>query len=347
MLQLSLPSLQPQLHHPQARLQWKRCSEIPVGMDSAKAVVMGKKVYVGGGDTDRDHVRHHVFQYNTSTDEWSCLPPHPEIVFAMAQFQRNLITVGGQGAVGGVDITGKVYRFKEEFQEWEEFLKPMPTARYGLSVATTQSAIIASGGSTGVRDDNPVVCATVEVYSNETSQWYTADPLPAPYYAITSIIIADTCYLLGGNDAGNTPVSAVLYASLTSLLQKATSPTLQSASHTSVWKSLPDTPLKMPAAASLSGHLITMGGWKGKISSAVIVARVLAAKIGVTLPIFPTLYTFLPFNNSWVKITNGALPQPRIGCTAVQLSSNTMIVIGGRDRQTNLTRTVFKATVTI
>jgi len=96
--------------------------------------------------------------------------------------------------VGGVDITCKVYRFKGESQEWEEFLKPMTTARCALTLATTQSAIIAIGGTTGIRDDNPVVCATVEVYSNKTSQWYTADPLPAPYYAITSIIIADTCY---------------------------------------------------------------------------------------------------------------------------------------------------------
>ena len=67
----------------------------------------------------------------------------------MAQFMGSLITVGGEGAVGGVDITGEVYRFKEESQEWEEFLKHMSTDRFYLSAATTQSAIIASGGVTG------------------------------------------------------------------------------------------------------------------------------------------------------------------------------------------------------
>ena len=45
----------------------------------------------------------------------------------------------------------------------------MPTARFLLTVATTQSAIIASGGVTGVRDGKLVPCATVEVYSSETS----------------------------------------------------------------------------------------------------------------------------------------------------------------------------------
>ena len=159
---------------------------------------MGEKVYVGGGDTDGDHDRHHVFQYNTSTDLWSRLPPHPKVMFAMAQFRQNLITVGGESAKGGIDITGKVYHFKEESEEWEEFLKPMPTARWAHTIATTQSAIIASGGAVSVRNGKVVPCATVEVYHSETSQWYTADSLPAPYFAMSSVTIADTCYLLWG-----------------------------------------------------------------------------------------------------------------------------------------------------
>ena len=54
--------------------------------------------------------------------------------------------------------------------------KSSSTARYCASVATTQSAIVASGGATDIRDGEPVLCSTVEVYSSETSQWHTADP---------------------------------------------------------------------------------------------------------------------------------------------------------------------------
>ena len=254
MLVLSLPSLQPQLLHPQARLQWKRCADAPVEMHSAQAVVMGDKVYVGGGITGKLVDKFHIFKYNTTRDEWSHLPPHTVCYFAMIQFTGHLITVGGRISSGA---TGKVYRFKHETQEWEEFLKPMPTARFYPSVATTQSAIIASGGAIGARDNNiAVVCATVEVYCSETSQWYTAHPLPASYYWMSSITIADSCYLLGGLDADGKTITTVLYASLTSLVQKATSPTHQSASRTSVWKTLPDTLLKVSAAASLSGNLL-------------------------------------------------------------------------------------------
>jgi len=294
-------------------------------MSSAQAVVMGEKVYVGGGSTDKVEDVIHVFQYNTTRDEWSRLPPHQVWFFAMAQFTGKLITVGGTIDSGA---TGKVYHFKEESQEWVEFLKPMPTARVCLSVATTQCAIIASGGDTGLRDNRGIPCATVEVYCSETSQWYTADPLPAPYSMMSSVTIAGTCYLLGGCDADNKTITTVLYASLTSLIQKATSPTHQSASCTSVWKTLPDTPLNMSAAASLSGNLL-----------AVVGCNIVTPTPGINI--------FIPLTNSWVRITTEDLPEPRYACTAVQLSSNTMIVIGGKDNQYNKTKTVFIGTITV
>jgi len=117
---------------------------VPVEMYSAQAVVMGEKVYVGGGLTEENENVFHVFQYITTKNEWSRLPPHHVCLFAMAQLTGKLITVGG-GTPDG-HTTGKVYRFKEESQEWKEFLKPMPTARTYLNAATTQSAIIVSGG---------------------------------------------------------------------------------------------------------------------------------------------------------------------------------------------------------
>ena len=71
-------------------------------MYSAQAVVMGEKVYVGGGLSKKSN---HVIKYNTTRDEWSRLPPHHACYFAMAQFAGNLITVGG--GIPGI-VTGKV-----------------------------------------------------------------------------------------------------------------------------------------------------------------------------------------------------------------------------------------------
>ena len=249
--------------------------------------------------------------------------------FAMAQFMGHLITVGG-GIPDGGGVTGKVYRFKGQSQKWEEFLKPMPTARFWLSVATTQSAIVASGGATGISDNKAVSCDTVEVYSSETSQWHTADPLPVPCYSMTSVTITDTWYQLGGVGNDDKPLTTVLYAPLTALIQKATSPTHQSASPMSVWK-IP-APLKSSATASLSGNLLAVGGYNVR-------SRKLQASQAV--------YVFFPLTKSWVRVTTGDLPEPRHGCTAVQLSSNRLLVVGGKDNQEKRTKTVFLGSITI
>ena len=288
---------------------------------------MGEKVYVGGGGTECANDRKQIFQYDPSKDEWSRLPPCQVVFFAMAQFAGNFITVGGIERA----ITGNVYHFKKQSWEWEEFLQPMPTARFFLSVATTQSAIVASGGATGITDDDiPVSCATVEVYSSETSQWHTADLLPVPCMAMTSVTIADTWYQLGGGGGtDNQDMPIVLYAPLTALIQKATSPTHQSASHMSVWKTLPGTPLMESAAATLSGSLLAVGGFN------------------VSTPAFPAVHVFLPLTNSWVRVTTGDLPEPRYNCTAVQLPSNQLLVLGGRDDQDKRTKTVFLGSITI
>ena len=297
-----------------------------MGMCSAQVVVMGEKVYTGGGVTTGNVEDHNqVFQYNSSRNEWSRLPPHQVGLFAMAQFMGHLITVGGV-ILHNVSITDKVYHFIEQFQKWEEFLKPMPTARNWLSVATTQSAIVASGGGT-IRNGKPVPCDTVEVYSSETSQWHTADPLPVPCWLMTSVTIADTRYLLGGGGTDDKGLTTVLYAPLTALIQKATSPTLQPASHTSVWKTLPDTPLKNSAAVSPSGNLLALGGRDDNTA-------------------FTAVYLFLPLTNSWVKATTGDLPEPRYVCTAVQLSSNRLLLVGGKDDQDKYTKTVFLGSIT-
>ena len=141
------------------------------------------------------------------------------------------------------------------------------------------------------------------------------------------VTIADTWYQLGGIGADKA-IPTVLYTPLTNLVQKATSLTHQPASHRSVWKTLPDTPLKQSAAASLSGNLLAVGGWDDKIG------------------VFPAVHIFFPLTNSWVRVT-GDLLEPRYACTAVQLSSNRLLVVGGRDNQGKYTKTVFLGSITI
>ena len=144
---------------------------------------------------------------------------------------------------------------------------------------------------------------------------------------MTAVIIADTWYILGGIGTGGKSLTTVQYAPLTSLIQKATSPTHESASHMSVWKTLPDAPLKRAAAASLSGNLLAVGGYDNK------------------QPASHAVHVFFPYTSSWVRATTGDLPVSRWAFTSVQLSFNRVLEVGGTDDQDRPTNTVFLGTM--
>ena len=169
------------------------------------------------------------------------------------------------------------------------------------------------------------------MYSSETSRWHTAEPLPVPCWGRTSVIIADIWYLLAGTGAVGKDITCVLYAPLATLVQnplavqKFTSP----ASQMLVWKTLPDTSLKNSAAASLSGNLLAVGGRSDKTSAS------------------KAVHVFLPLTNPWVRVTTGDLPEPCYNCTAVLISSNQLLVVGGRDNQNKITKTVFLGSITL
>ena len=273
------------------------------------AVVVGERVCVGGGDTDSEEENFLVCQYDPASDEWTTLPTCPVCNFGLGQLSGELLTVGG--AIQGTP-TGKVYRYKPESQEWEEFLQPMPTARVLHTVISAPSALIACGGL-GVTWE-PV--STVEVYTTETSQWHTTDPLPFPCYMMSSATINNTAYLLGGLtiDSSVQPTQAVMYASIDSLIQIATSHSQQSAgpdSTSSAWKTLRDTPLERSAAASLGGTLLAVGG-RDDDSEAL-----------------PAVHLHCSTTSTWIRVESGDLPQPQYGCTAVELPGNRLLVIGG------------------
>lgn len=254
-------SIQSHLHHLSARLKWKRCANLPVGMSRAQCALVGGRIYIGGGDTEAFDCDYNVFEYIQEGDEWSMLAETSWKYFALGEFQGQLITVGGMNEEE--DVTGQVCHYEKESEEWKEYVKPLTTARMCLSIVTTRSAIIACGGEVIEMNGKLKPCTTVEVYTSETDQWHTTDPLPARYSDMT---IADTWYLLGGDDRCDNPTKTVLCASIPSIIHKAmshlqlsTAPSQQGTSG-SVWKTLPDTPLIYSTAASLGGCLLAVGG---------------------------------------------------------------------------------------
>ena len=277
-----------QLLHPQFKLQWKRGADIPIKIAEAQAVAIGDAVYVGGKPSDG--IRCTIVKYNVAEDEWTHLPDHSMIGVGFCQFQGELHSVGGW-CLEDQSSTNKVYRYSTLDKKWVESLKPMPTKRGDVAILTTTSSIIACGGDIMGEDGNIEILATVEVYSSTTSQWYTADPLPEPCTAMSSVTIGGSGYLLGGSQKQFRSAFCVDMATLTDGLG-ATSLTRDDDT-TSAWKTLPDTPLRGSAAATLRGGLLAIGGrTKG---------------FGVQ----STVHVFIPSTNSWVKLPFGNLPSER------------------------------------
>ncbi len=331
---------QPCIINPQTRLQWRRCADLPVGMGRPHSVLVRGRVYVGGGLTDKKADHHLVFEYDPERDGWATLPLHPLVWFALGRFHGRVITVGGVL----VNLTGKVLSYCEETRGWEEYLEPLLTARCLLSIITTESAIIACGGT----DSTYKYCVTVEVYTDDSRQWHTTDPLPIPCAIQRSITVDDTCYLLGGNDGTNNPTTTVICAPVHSLVEKATSFFQRSVSmneqperspiwkyfsqrsassprlnSSSAWKILRDAPLKRSAGAALGGHLLAIGGYNDQDQAS------------------EAMYVYLPPSNSWARLTAGGLPAAVRSATAVQLADHSLLVCGGRDSLKRAIKTVY------
>ena len=257
----------------------------------SQSVVIGDVVFVAGWG-------HRVYKYETRSDKWTVLPPCPVRCFGIGQLSGKLVTVGGLDRGAKV---GDVYTYEEQ---WEKSIPPMPTPRRRSCVVTYHSSIAVCGGQTTSGETN-----VIEVFKSETSQWYTAAPLPVACLYPQSTIINDTCYLVG---QGYPREKLIMCASLPSLFQSATPHNQPSpdAQQQSVWTMLPDLPHRCSALTSINiggGTLVALGGWddEGSLSHDV--------------------HAYNPSTKSWMIV--GSLPQACFDATAELLPSGQVILI--------------------
>ena len=82
------------LLHPRATLEWRQCTNLPVGMLDAQAVVLNNKVYVGGGFTGDDTTSSNIYTYDPTMDTWETLQS-PSKNSALTTYHNKLLLVGG------------------------------------------------------------------------------------------------------------------------------------------------------------------------------------------------------------------------------------------------------------
>ena len=278
-------------------------------MTAVKTVVIRDRVYCGGvADDDDDDYR--VFCYSPSEDTWNTLPACGVRRFGLGQVRGKLVAVGGRKK-SDRKVTNEVYEFDEVTHSWKQSIPPMPTARHSPAVLSHHSTLTVAGGYTGHGHT-----AEIEVFSEETSQWHTTEPLPFRWWNPSPLLINNRWYLLGGKAEGEDYSNRAVGAHVDLLLQKALPCDQASAdrdsTNNSAWEVLPNTPHYVPATATFGASLLAVGG--------------------TTTNKYPrnpqtAVHVYSPCTNAWIHISD--LPAPRMWTATAMLSPTELLVFGG------------------
>ena len=291
------------------QLRWRRCRDMMYGMlYYPRAVVLQRKVYIGGGAAVNNSDDCIVQMYDIESDEWSRLPRYQCMGFGMTILHSHLTLVGGVDT-STEKATDQLAVFDRLSQDWTYPYPPMPTPRWTPAVSTYDIWLLVAGGYGG--DD----LTTVELLNTSTNQWLSASPLPMPCSRMTSAILQEDWYIIMKR-------KQVFRVSLPDIVSQTVDQSTTSKSP-ALWRRLPDTPLENSAAIAIQGSLLTVGGHDNGIRN--------------------DIHLYQPESEKWIKV--GDLPSARHYCSCVLLPSGELLVAGGEESSVELPSRVDVASV--
>ena len=274
---------------------WSKCAPLPSATIGGCTAVRNGKIFLCGGLTRNVDYLAHVHIYYPGNDKWYRITDCPQYYCSCAVINDNFTIIGGCSNIDNA-VTNLLWSYSTTTKKWEQLLQPMPTKR---SLTTSQ-----------VYDDRLIVCGglladtsasdAVEVLDLATKEWSKVQSIPDKLCRANSTVCDDIMYLVGGIEDGLMATSKVYKVHLPSLLQSKarTSP---------VWEFVRNTPSCHSAVASLSGHVVVIGGQ--------LKQRAISS-----------LFLYNPSSNCWEFL--GDMPVSRAHCRAVLLDGK-IIVMGG------------------
>ena len=220
---------------------------MPLGMSDAQAVLLGDKVYVGGGDSTGTYYGSPavLLVYECSDDSWNLLST-PTVNYALTTCNSQLVLVGGRDPMTE-SITNQLWALDEQWH-WTQSLPPMTTRRSRASAMNVDHYLIVAGGL----DDELDPLDVVEVYDDY--YWRKVQSIPKASCSMKSCLLKGIWYLAGGDEQG----TEIIYTSLYSLIATTSSEMVR---QTSVWKKLPNVPLEWSTPVIIEKQLVTVGGY--------------------------------------------------------------------------------------
>ena len=272
-------------------LEWRDGGKAPFIMERGGAVSNGNIVYFMS-------IRGESCSYNVLTQKWNELPKCPYGYSSLAIIHGHLTAIGGCTFDKFEPQNKLVSRMGD--RGWVEYFPPMPTKRWKSAAVSMEQYLVVAGG----KKETTAQLNTVEVMDIQNMEWSTVASLPHPYSEASAAICGDVIYMLGGFD-DNGKTKSVLTCSLTELLQRR--------KRSTVWNRVADVPTTRSTCATVSGHLLAVGGLDAQNRKA------------------STIYEYSTSIGSWDLISN--MPTAQYNrLVSVLPTQNVMIVVGGCTR---------------
>ena len=184
--------------------KWKKTIKMTKALRAAQAVVVGGKVYIGGGWAEGSQYK--ILEYTIEGGQWREIET-PVTQFGMAVVNDQvIITEGSQVCVlnsTGGSLINQVWVLDSLTNTWTQPFPAMPTARCESSAVGYKSWVLVVGG-------HREKC--VEVLDTKSKQWYTASPLPRNAFRPSLTVIQDTLYVVWGKSAVSVSIPMPYYS---------------------------------------------------------------------------------------------------------------------------------------
>ena len=214
---------------------------MPSGVGWAQAVVIGRKVYIGGGGAEGGYYK--VLEYTIQGGQWREIDT-PVQYFGMAVVNSQLIITGGKDK--DCRATNEVWVLDSVSGTWTQPFPAMPTARHWPSAVGYKRWVLVVGGYE----------RCVEVLDTAARQWYTATPLPSDALRPSLTVTEDTLYAVWGCST----VSVSIPMLVSDAVSQGPASDTSNGPQPTEWQPLPDTPTEWPTTTTLNGSLVAMGG---------------------------------------------------------------------------------------
>jgi len=178
------------------KINWTKCSNLPVAMRFAHATVINDILYIGGRYCPTVNDQYFMFSYKLTDDQWKKLPVLPQSLGFPTNIDDKLCYIGGRD-YSTSRSTNKVITLQDD--HWTTLYPNMIEKRQRHVVVSYQNYTIVAGGL----GENQSTLNTIEVFNGNNYQWtIVLTHLPQPMRNISATTCDQSFIITGYDDAG-------------------------------------------------------------------------------------------------------------------------------------------------